>query len=86
MSRYRRSSYSSGSDAVGLTCFIYLVILVGFLAVSYLLDGWAVTYIADVVFHHTIEFWKAAIIGLLSGDLVLPVFVIVWFLHEMGAL
>jgi hypothetical protein len=84
MSGYRRSSYSSGSSGVLETCFLYLVALVVFLGFSYFLDGWAVTYIANVVFHHTIIFWQAAVIGLLSGDLVLPAVVIVWFLHLMG--
>lgn len=83
MSRYRSSYHSSNNDVVG-NCLYYLVILIVMVGISYVLDGYAVTYIANVVFHHTIEFWQAAVIGLLSGDLVLPAFVIVWFLDLMG--
>lgn len=56
------------------------------LIVFILLSGWSVNVILEAVFHKTIPFLYAAIIGFFTGGFSIPVGVIYWILHHYGIL
>ncbi len=63
-------------------CGCYLLVVV----LNFLIGGWSVNYLLLVFLEKMIPFWGAGLIGLFSGEITIPVAVVVWLLKYFGVM
>lgn len=63
---------SAGTTLVNCGCLLIFNLLIG---------GWSVNYLLDAFLGKTIPFIGAALIGLVAGEVSVPVAIVVWLLR-----
>ena len=59
-------------------CILAIVIF------NVLIGGWSVSYLLAFFFSKTIPFLGAALLGLIVGEVSIPIAVVVWLLRSFG--
>lgn len=69
---------SSGECLSSCGCAIFLLIF------NFIVGGIATNYLLNFVLHKTIAFGWAGIIGIVGGEVIVPMAIVVWILHGLG--
>jgi hypothetical protein len=80
-SRYRSSSGSDGS-IVGVQCGCMILVIL----VNFIIGTWSVNYLLLEFLGKTIPAIGALLIGLVAGEVTIPVAIVIWLLKLFGVM
>jgi hypothetical protein len=78
----RKIEMSNRSDMSSVTCGCYILVMV----INLFVGGWSVNYLLQFFLEKTVSPIAAALIGLIVGEVSIPVAIVVAILKSLGVL